>query len=82
MSFSVSSIPTAIRSDVARLCEYLRASALEGAVSWTIEPEACFAEYGFVWAAERRFASVTVAIDQRKGRVFRLSIELPIEAAA
>ena len=77
MSFSTASLPIAIRSDASQLCEYLRSEALNGAVSWSIDPDACFAKYGFVWAAERRYASVAVCIDQRKGKVHRLSIELP-----
>ena len=82
MSFSVSSVPSSIRTDVSRLCEFLRTEALNGVVSWSIDPEACFAEFGFVWAAERRFASIAVCVDQRKGKVHKLSIQLPMPEAA
>lgn len=81
MSFSLSSIPSAIRDDARKLCEYLRDSALHGAVGWSIDPEACFAAYGFVWAAERRYASIALAIDERRGKVYRVEIQLPIEVA-
>ena len=77
MPSGIFAVPSSIRADVSALCAWLRGCALDGAVSWNVDAEACFAAHGFTWAASRNFASVDVAIDQRKGRVFRLSVPLP-----
>jgi len=81
MSYVVNNLPKRLQAPARKLCAMVRRQALAGASEWEIDPETCFTNHGFVWAAKRNHCSVEVAIDERKGRVWKVTIELPDEHA-
>ena len=81
MSYVVNNLPRGLQAKARQLCADLRSQALAGAFSWTVDSTECFEQHGFTWAASRNHCSVDVYIDEHKGKVHRVVIELPDRCA-